>query len=107
MTAAQGLRLYRPLILNPSQMIDEVDIKIVVAASARPDEAMEALHLVQQVGNTSRFGQGEEISAGAMHAVTTLQNDFADLAVMHTVSQFLQRPAVTRHEPYSHLEVLG
>ena len=88
-------------------MIDEVDIKVVVTASARPDEAVEALHLVEQVGDTSRFGRGEEIPAGTMHAVTTLQNDLTDLPVMDTVSQFLQGPAVTRHEPYSHLEVLG
>ena len=107
MPAAQRLRLYRPLVLHPSQMIDKVDIKIVEAASARPDEAVEALHLVEQVSDTSRFRQGKKISAGAMHAVTTLQNDLADLPVMDTVSQFLERPAVTRHEPYPHLEVLG
>ena len=92
MPAAQRLRLYRPFVLHPSQMIDDVDIEVVVAASARPDEAVEALHLVEQVGDTSRFGQGEEISAGAMHAVTTLQNDLADLPVMDTVSQLLRAP---------------
>ncbi len=53
------------------------------------------------------LGRREEISARAMHAVTTLQNDLADLAVMDTVGQFLHRPAVTRHETYAHLEVLG
>ena len=42
-----------------------------------------------------------------VHAVTTLQDNFSDLPVLETVSQFLQRPAVTRHEPYRHLEVLG
>src|ERR1035437_9965820 len=107
MLAAQRLRFYRPFVLHPAQLIDDVDIKVVVAASARPDEAVEALHLVEQVADPVRFGRGEEISAGAVHAVTTLQNDFADLPVMDTVSQFLQRPAVTRHEPYPYLEVPG
>ena len=107
MPAAQRLRLHRPLVLHPSQMIDQVDIKVVEAASARPDETVEALHLVEQVGDTGRFGRREEISARAVHPVTPLQNNLADLAIVDTVSQFLHRPAVTRHEPYPHLEVLG
>lgn len=86
MPAAQRLRLYGPFVLHPSQLIDKVDIEVVIAASAYPNKAVEALHLVEQVSDTSRFGQGEEISAGAVHAVTTLQNDFANLPVMDTVS---------------------
>src|SRR5579884_2753305 len=98
MAPAECLRLYRPFVFHPSQVIDDVDVKVVEAASARPDEAVEAFHLVQQVADAVRFGQGQEISAGPVHAVAALQNDVADFAVMDTVGQFLKRPAVTRHE---------
>src|SRR4051794_6022475 len=107
MPASHCLSLHGPLILQPTQLIDVVDIKIVEAASARPDEAVEALHLVKQVGDTGGFRRGEEVPDRSMHTVATLQNDFADLAVVNTVSQFLHRPAVTRHQPYRHLEVFG
>ena len=43
MAAAQRLGLDRPLVFHPSEMIDDVDIEIVVAAAAGPDETVEAL----------------------------------------------------------------
>src|SRR5215472_15878684 len=53
MPTAQRLRLYGPLALHPSQMIDDVDVKVVEAAPTRPDEAVESFHLVEQVGDSS------------------------------------------------------
>ena len=107
MAAAQRLGLDRPLVFHPSEMIDDVDIKVVEAAAAGPDEAVEALHLVEQVADAGRFGKRGEISAGPMHPVTPLENDLADLAVMDALGQFLERPAVTRHQSHADLEVLG
>ena len=65
------------------------------------------LHLVEQVADPGRFGQREEVSAGPVHPVTPLEDDLADLAVMDTLGQFLERPAVTRHQSHPDLEVLG
>ena len=73
MAAAQRLGLDRPLVFHPSQMIDDVDIKVVEAAAAGPDEAVEALHLVEQIGDPGRFGKRGEISAGPVHPVTPLR----------------------------------
>ena len=107
MAAAQRLGLDRPLVFHPSEMIDDVDIEVVEAAAAGPDEAVEALHLVEQVGDPGGLGKRGEVSAGPVHPVTPLEDDLADLAVMDALGQFLERPAVTRHQSHPDLEVLG
>src|SRR5579862_3693077 len=97
MAAAQRLCLDGPLIFHPSEMIDDVDIEITEASAAGPDEAVETLHLVEQVADPIGFGKRREISNGTVHPVTPLHDDWSDLAVMDTLGQFLERPAVTRH----------
>src|SRR5215471_18273833 len=69
LTAAQGLRLYGPLVLHPPQLIDQVDVEVVEAAAAGPDETVEALHLIQEVGDAGWFWERGEISARAVHPV--------------------------------------
>src|ERR1035437_8927740 len=105
--AAPRLSLYRPFVFHPTEMIDDVDVIVVEAAAAGPDEAMEALHLVEQIADAGRFGKRGEVGDGPMHPVTPLEDDLADLAVMDTLGQFLERPAVTRHQSHPYLEVFG
>ena len=64
MAAAQRLGLHRPLVFHPSQMVDDVDIKIVEAAAAGPDEAVEALDLVKQVADAAGLGSEKKYPPG-------------------------------------------
>src|ERR1700683_2561577 len=98
MPAAQRLRLHGPLVLHPPQLIDQVDIEVIEAAAASPDETVEALHLVKEVGDTGRFRKRAEITAGPMHPVAALQNDLANLAIVDAVGQLLHRAVVTGHQ---------
>ena len=55
MASAQRLGLDRPLVFHPSKMIDVVDVKVVEAAAAGPDEAVEARHLPEQFADPGHF----------------------------------------------------
>ena len=106
MAAAQSLSLDGPLIFHPGEMVDNVNVEVAEVASAGPDEAVEALHLIHQVTDARRLGRRGEESDWSVHAVAALQNNLTDLAVLETFLELLQRPAVAGHQSHADFEVL-
>ena len=107
MPAAESLGLDRPVILHPALMVDDVNVKVAEASAAGPDKAVKSLYLIKKVADTGRFGQRAEEPYWSGHPVASLQNYIADFAVLDAFSQLFESPAVTGHQPYANLEVLG
>src|ERR1051326_3490371 len=59
MAAAQGLGSDRPCVFHPTEVIDDMDVKITVAAAAGPEETVEALYLPEQFAWVARPFGGE------------------------------------------------
>src|SRR5580765_951079 len=60
MPSAERLRAYRPGVFHPAALVNVVDVKIAERAAARPEKAVESLHLVEQLADVCRSRAGFE-----------------------------------------------
>ena len=105
MAAAERLGFDGPGVFHPAEMIDVVNVEIAVTTTAQPDEAVEALDLIHQIGERAGVGFGEGGGERAGHAVTAHEDDVADLAVADALVELLHRAAVARHQADADFEV--
>ena len=105
--SADCVRLHRPGALHHAEMVDVVDVEVAEAAAARPQEAVKAGDLPEQLAGRAGPFLRERAGERTRHAVAPQQVQVADLAVLNALLQFLQGPAVTGHQPHADLQVLG
>ena len=96
MAAAERLGLDRPGILHPAAVIDDVNVEVVEAPAAGPNEAVEASNLPQQLTRIARPFVRERRSHRPAHAVSPHQHDIADLAVVDALAQLFAGAAAWR-----------
>ncbi len=88
-------------------MIDDVNVKIAVTSAAGPDETVEALDLIRDLGNVLWLDRREAGGHRRAFAIAAHQYDFAQLTAMDAISQLLQMTSMTGHETHAHFQVLG
>jgi len=92
--AAHPLGLDRPGVLDPSQVIDDVDVEVDEASASRPEETVEALNLIHEVADAGGLGRRRKAADQPGHAIAPLKHDVPYFSVMHALRQLLQMPAV-------------
>src|SRR5262249_33301000 len=90
MTSADGLCLHGPRVLHPAEMIDVVNVKIVEASAARPDEAVEPPDLIVEFADIRGLGRRSECRRRSVHAIAAHEDNLADRAVANALAQFLE-----------------
>ena len=86
-------------------MINVVDVKVAKTPAAGPNKTVEVLNLPEQFTWFAGPFFRKRRSHRPMHPVAAQQNEIADFAILDALMQFLERPAVARHQSHAHFQV--
>jgi len=105
-STTRRLRLHGPAVLHPRKVVDVVNVEVVEAAAARPEEAVESANLILKVAHAIWLGRGFERGRRTVHSVSAKKKNLAKFTILHPLVKLLQTNGVSRHQTYADLKTL-